>query len=719
MYTFSKDSFSVLLLRQKLLHPQSIDEHTVNCVLKNRDYLDNIGNLNSLVSTVLQNPKLLNLLLEIYLSTDYYQKNVKQSQKMVRNSVKSMKSSRPIYSNRYSNRMSKRYSSLAPMVKAAAGKKSQKKKARNCKPCKPCKKKLSCNPCKKRRPCKPCKTKKAKKGGALNTTIRDIVSVILYIHHTIGALPKGLLSQKGGAAAAAAATSDNNSFELVNSDVQDDFRPTRKTMGFFKLVSSGLDKLSELTSSEQKPKEELFTDFLEQSFNNIIKFREPDLDRGGLNQRRFVFFIQGDIETQDPALGQGILSENKKIVVKLAPYKHYPMDDCPRDIIRLQEITRKTGKNTEKEMKQVLESMDINFETLGSYIYEAKIYDLMNTYMRNAAPARRDVLTYHDYSLIYIDPVIGKRNGIKHTNIVERWTIREPINIKLRTNDVDAMIDIDINTNEIRLAYCDQWMQYSDKLLCSLIVTDAIDPEFDTVNNAINTISNNFSHENDLKIKALYTTIFEALNYYYNNHGFAHWDLHPTNLMCNLETGQIKLYDFDQSMVKYEKDGVEKYSKSVVTNFYFKQKFQTPDEEKFAQVYNKIISEVEKGMPEYSLIGNIGHSHDFYRIIGDVDTTPKRTRVFCALLDHQCDQFSFYQIATKQQELFTKLNNRQGFFTPIPIRPKQDSVLLRAKDISIAGEQDILSKVFETRFTKYNDYFDYIVSFAIKSLANL
>ena len=33
MYTFSKDSFSVLLLRQKLLHLPS-DEHTLNCVLK-------------------------------------------------------------------------------------------------------------------------------------------------------------------------------------------------------------------------------------------------------------------------------------------------------------------------------------------------------------------------------------------------------------------------------------------------------------------------------------------------------------------------------------------------------------------------------------------------------------------------------------------------------------------------------------------------------------
>ena len=353
----------------------------------------------------------------------------------------------------------------------------------------------------------------------------------------------------------------------------------------------------------------------------------------------------------------------------MAPYKHYPGEYCPRKIIQLQEITRKTKKNTEKEMKEVLESMDINFETLGSYIYEAKIYELMNTYMRNAAPARRDVLTYHDYTLIYIDPVIGKRNGNRHTNIVERWTIREPINIKLRTNDVDAMIDIDINTNEIRLAYCDNWMQYSDKLLCSLIVTDAIDPEFDTVNNAINTISNNFSHENDLKIKTLYTTIFEALNYYYNNHGFAHWDLHPTNLMCNLETGQIKLYDFDQSMIKYEKDGLEKYSKSIVNNHYFIQRDKTSDERKLSDVYNKIISEVENGMPEFSLIGNIGHNQDFYRILADIDTSEKRIRVFCALLDHQCDQFSIYQISTKEKEIFRKLINRQGFFTPIPASP--------------------------------------------------
>ena len=90
MYTFSKDSFSVLLLRQKLLHPQSIDEHTLNCVLKNSDYLANIDNLNDLVLTVLQNSTLLNLLLEIYLTTDYYQKNVTQAQKMIRNSVKSI-----------------------------------------------------------------------------------------------------------------------------------------------------------------------------------------------------------------------------------------------------------------------------------------------------------------------------------------------------------------------------------------------------------------------------------------------------------------------------------------------------------------------------------------------------------------------------------------------------------------------------------------------------
>ena len=50
-----------------------------------------------------------------------------------------------------------------------------------------------------------------------------------------------------------------------------------------------------------------------------MEFMQPDFDLG-FQVRRYLFFIQGDIETTDPRYGEGILSENKKIVVKLAPY---------------------------------------------------------------------------------------------------------------------------------------------------------------------------------------------------------------------------------------------------------------------------------------------------------------------------------------------------------------------------------------------------------------
>ena len=63
-----------------------------------------------------------------------------------------------------------------------------------------------------------------KKGGSLhNITLHQYVNVILYIHHTIGALPKELIikqkifgANNASAAAAAASNNSNDFFDSIS-----------------------------------------------------------------------------------------------------------------------------------------------------------------------------------------------------------------------------------------------------------------------------------------------------------------------------------------------------------------------------------------------------------------------------------------------------------------------------------------------------------------------
>lgn len=721
MYTFSNNSFSVELLRQKLLHPQSIDKHIVNNVVKNNDYLKNNSKLINLTSIILKNPSLLNLLLELYLTPQYYQEVLGQSQNMVKQYTKSKLpiSMKTGYTN-YRNYDIKQ--STLPLL--ALGKKTKK--------CKPCKKHRSCKPCKTKKKCKPCKKcpskikirnkNKMKRGGSLhNITLYQYVNVILYIHYTIGALPKSIYSYHkagGNEVAAATANNSNNLFEVFPEapELQPELSQ-KKHLRFINVFKKGMNMLSKLKASKKaSPEEEIFSDFLQQSFNNIMEFMQPDFDLG-FHVRRYLFFIQGDIETTDPRYGEGILSENKKIVVKLAPYSN---KTASKEILKIQKEIDDPSIDKEKEIKKILNKSEINYMKLGSYIYEAKIYELMNQYMKDSQ--RNDVLTYHDYTIINIDHISQKRQGVKIAGFADRWTIREPINVSLKTRDEDAMIDININTDEIRLCYCDEWVtENNNQLLCSLMITDVIDPEFDTINNSLDNVKDNFSEENDVKIRNLYTTIFRTLNHYYNNYGFAHWDLHPTNMMCNLENGVIKLYDFDQSMIKYQKNGNQYYSLSIVNSLYFTAKNKTDKEIFLEKTFKKIASVIEKNSPQYSLIGNIGHCFDFYRIMNDHNENKKRHRVFCAFLGKQCDD-SIANINDEEMEVFTTLKNRKNFFATdlVPRRKIGDSLLLIAKNTQYKSlPPNALYKIFKDRYDITKDFFDGLLIFTLNNLDDL
>ena len=716
MYTFSKTSFSLELLRQKVLKPQSIDEHIVFNILKNNDYIRNNSKLNHLTQIILKNAMLLNLVLESYLTPQYYQTVLGKSQNIAKNYIKSI----PMKTG-YTNYQNYDYIKPSKLPILALGKKT--KKFRPCKKRKPCKTKQKCKPCKK---C-PSKSKnkiKMKKGGSLhNITLHQYVNVILYIHHTIGALPKELIiKQKGGAnnaSAAAAASNNSNDFFVVFPEAPE-LQPqlSQKThLKFVNVFKKGMNMLSKLKASKKAlPEEELFCDFLQQSFNNIMEFMQPDFDLG-FQVRRYLFFIQGDIETTDPRYGEGILSENKKIVVKLAPY---PNKTASKQILKIQKEMDIPNIDKEKEIKKILDKQEIDYMKLGSYIYEAKIYELMNKYMKESQ--RNDVLNYHDYTIINIDHISQQRQGVKIAGFADRWTIKEPINVSLKTSEEDALIDININTDEIRLCYCDEWVaENNNQLLCSLIITDAINAEFDTVNNSLNNVKDNFSEENDIKIRNLYTTIFRTLNHYYNNYGFAHWDLHPTNMMCNLESGIIKLYDFDQSMIKYQKNHNEHYSISIVKTLYFTAQNKTDQEIFLEKTFKKISSIIEKNSPQHSLIGNIGHCFDFYRIMNDHDENKKRHRVFCAFLGKQCDD-SIANINDEEMEVFTTLKNRKNFFATdlVPRRKINDSLLLIAKNTQYKSlPPNALYKIFKDRYDITKDFFDELLIFTLNNLDDL
>ena len=60
---------------------------------------------------------------------------------------------------------------------------------------------------------------------------------------------------------------------------------------FVNVFKKGMNMLSKLKASKKVlPEEELFCDFLQQSFNNIMEFMQPDFDLGFSSTKIFVFY---------------------------------------------------------------------------------------------------------------------------------------------------------------------------------------------------------------------------------------------------------------------------------------------------------------------------------------------------------------------------------------------------------------------------------------------
>ena len=202
--------------------------------------------------------------------------------------------------------------------------------------------------------------------------------------------------------------------------------------------------------------------------------------------------------------------------VKLSP-KKISLDD--RRLIYLLSIDGQTYyiKIAPKEdgglSREILAKMDITDANLGSYVYEARIYEELNTQMRSTNKSD------------YITKIYGW--GIVDLNEAKYFNIE----FKSKKYNLDILGNFGLFH-----AYDYDY---------SYMITEN-DSNYNTLESLINS-----GKINKKNIDKVYKNGVELLQSCFNKCGFVHWDFHHGNILCNPATNQVKLFDFDLSEMDY------------------------------------------------------------------------------------------------------------------------------------------------------------------------
>ena len=176
--------------------------------------------------------------------------------------------------------------------------------------------------------------------------------------------------------------------------------------------------------------------------------------------------------------------------------------------------------------KDELSELPIKSSDLGDYIYEARIYEELHKQMKDVKMKNGTNATDYITKIYGWDVINTKRNT--------------PFNIKL--NNDPTNISININTVVTQLYYSIK-KNLKKPNVCSYMIT-----ENDT---SVMTLNEAEKIKRIVSLKSVYNNAIELLSACFNKCKFVHWDLHHHNILVNVKTNQVKLFDFDFSELNY------------------------------------------------------------------------------------------------------------------------------------------------------------------------
>jgi len=176
--------------------------------------------------------------------------------------------------------------------------------------------------------------------------------------------------------------------------------------------------------------------------------------------------------------------------------------------------------------KDELSALPIKSSDLGDYIYEARIYEELHKQMKDVKMKNGTHATDYITKIYGWDVINTNRNT--HFNIKLN---NDPTNTSININTVVTQLYYSIKKN------------LKKPNVCSYMIT-----ENDT---SVMTLNEAEKIKRIVSLKSVYNNAIELLSACFNKCKFVHWDLHHHNILVNVKTNQVKLFDFDFSELNY------------------------------------------------------------------------------------------------------------------------------------------------------------------------
>ena len=207
----------------------------------------------------------------------------------------------------------------------------------------------------------------------------------------------------------------------------------------------------------------------------------------------------------------------------------------------------KISKAPENLTQRELHRGRVDYTILGNYLYEAKIYDILNNYVRGTS-YEDNVVKIFDYGI--------------HTSEIGK--VKESFNITINKRTYD------LNRRGILYTHRDTHSIQTDQLLWNIlkgrttdhfhfkhhrysrdycyIITEAAQ-NFDTWHNVSKEVIRDPHYNHINPLTDYYAQVLRIKNELFRLYKFSHWDMHTNNVLFNPLTKKVKFFDFDQSII--------------------------------------------------------------------------------------------------------------------------------------------------------------------------
>lgn len=273
---------------------------------------------------------------------------------------------------------------------------------------------------------------------------------------------------------------------------------------------------------------------------------------GKINETNISVLVNKD------GLYNGVKNPPRRIMFLLKyKQKHYYLKFSPaknfytNGIENLNEFLTKLNKQkTQKNRYKLLDSLPLDGNIIGKYMYEALMYSRVENELKKAN-LQRNMVTLIDYGYI----------NISQENV---YVFIDKKMVKLSNNDT---IKVNyIGSCKSNQYYSELESNYKEILkntylntIFSYIITECTD-SFNTYKKIISICSKN-------KIENYIYSTLKILVYLRKSLNFSHNDLHSNNLLIG-KNGEVKIFDFDQSTCKNSKASIsskhENYFEKIV-----------------------------------------------------------------------------------------------------------------------------------------------------------